>query len=225
MHTPSPDERDRLDVLHLQIRRAKSYRRQVDLMNQVLSILQYPKVSLRGIFARQLISFLCSGSDEESVSRSSAIWNASPPSDLPEVLPSQFNDSSGKGRSLSQLNPPLKSLEPPTIGGPFHPLSGANQMDPKKEELMAFLNEHVFEPILNSQVASEKLKKGIRYTIMRMNERDAAGCRQYYWSAIIGTDRSINFAAAMRDEGFTRFEDAEVLERFRQKFTDEWLRS
>ena len=98
-------------------------------------------------------------------------------------------------------------------------------MDPKKEELMAFLNEHVFDPILSAPLASDKLKKGIRYTIMRMNERDAAGCRQYYWSAIIGTDRSINFAAAMRDEGFTRFEDVEVLEQFRQKFTDEWLAS
>lgn len=31
---------------------------------------------------------------------------------------------------------------------------------------------------------------------------------QYYWSAIIGTDRSIGFAALMRQEGFDRFEEA-----------------
>ena len=98
-------------------------------------------------------------------------------------------------------------------------------MDPKQAEIMAFLNENVFEPILGSATASEKLKKGIRYTIMRMNERDAAGCIQYYWSAIVGTDRSIGFAASLRDEGFTRFEDPEVLEQFRVRFDDRWLRS
>lgn len=98
-------------------------------------------------------------------------------------------------------------------------------MDTKKAEILAFLHEHVFDPILSSPTASEKLKKGVRYTIMRMNERDAAGCRQYYWSAIIGTDRSIPFANAMRDEGFSRFEDREILEQFRTMFDDDWLRS
>ena len=42
---------------------------------------------------------------------------------------------------------------------------------------------------------------------MRMEQRDAAGMIQYYWSAIIGTERSIGFAALLRDEGFERFDD------------------
>ena len=224
MHTPTPEERDRLDILHLQIRREKSYKRQVELMNQVISILQYAKVAPGGIFARQLIRFVCSGTDEESVSRPCSIQKTPSPAGTPEEPSRQSIDLSDIASQWSRLNTPL-TLLPPLASGPSHPLSGAIQMDPKKEELMAFLNEHVFEPILSSQLASDKLKKGIRYTIMRMSERDAAGCRLYYWSAIIGTDRSINFAAAMRDEGFTRFEDAEVLEQFRLKFTDEWLRS
>jgi len=45
----------------------------------------------------------------------------------------------------------------------------------------------------------------------------------YYWSAIIGTERSIGFAARMRQEGFTRFEEA--LEEFRVRFDDAFLRS
>ena len=91
----------------------------------------------------------------------------------------------------------------------------------KKEEILAYLHEHVFDPILNSPDASETLKKGVRYTIMRLNERDAAGIRQYYWSAIIGTERSTKFAKQMRDEGYTRFE--EVLEDFRLRFDDKWI--
>lgn len=97
--------------------------------------------------------------------------------------------------------------------------------DDKKKELMGFLHERVFDPILQSPRASERLKTGVRYTIMRMNERDAAAARHYYWSAIIGTDRSIRFADDMRREGFTRFEDEAVLDEFRRLFNDEWLRA
>lgn len=93
----------------------------------------------------------------------------------------------------------------------------------KKEEILAFLHANVFDPILNSPTASDALKKGVRYTIARLNERDAAGIIHYYWSAIVGTDRSIGFAKMMKDEGFTRFE--EVIDEFRARFNNAWLES
>lgn len=93
----------------------------------------------------------------------------------------------------------------------------------KEREIMEFLSERVFNPVLASPDASEKLKQGIRYTIMRMEQRDAAGMISYYWSAIIGTERSIGFAASLRQEGFVRFEEA--LEEFRLRFDDKWLRT
>ncbi|HRK23824.1 MAG TPA: hypothetical protein PLQ11_02610 [Beijerinckiaceae bacterium] len=81
---------------------------------------------------------------------------------------------------------------------------------------MDFLHERVFDPILQSRQASETLKRGVRYTIMRMNERNAAGMIQYFWSAVVGTDPSVAFASRMRAEGFDRFE--EVIDEFRQRF-------
>jgi hypothetical protein len=45
---------------------------------------------------------------------------------------------------------------------------------------------------------------------------------QYYWSAIIGTERSIGFSAQMRQEGFDRF--GEAIEGFRVRFDDQFLR-
>lgn len=87
---------------------------------------------------------------------------------------------------------------------------------------MDFLHEQIFDPILASPAASEALKQGVRYTVMRMEQRDVAGMVHYFWSAIIGTERSIGFAAKMRAEGFTRFE--EVLEEFRVRFNDGFLR-
>ena len=92
----------------------------------------------------------------------------------------------------------------------------------KEQEVMDFLHEHIFDPVLTSTTASESLKQGIRLTIMRMGRQDAAGMVQYYWSAIVGTERSIGFAARMRQEGFTRFEEA--LEEFRVRFDNAFLR-
>lgn len=93
----------------------------------------------------------------------------------------------------------------------------------KKAEVIAFLHSEVFDPILNSAQASETLKRGVRYTIMRIDERDATGIAHYYWSAIIGTVRSTEFARQMRVEGFTRLE--EVIDEFRDRFGDVWLSS
>jgi len=96
------------------------------------------------------------------------------------------------------------------------------QLGRKEQTIMDFLHQRVFDPILQSPIASEKLKQGVRGTIMRMEQRDAAGMIQYYWSAIIGTERSIGFAALLREEGFERFEEA--LEEFRVRFDDDFLR-
>jgi hypothetical protein len=96
------------------------------------------------------------------------------------------------------------------------------QLGRKEQEIMDFLHQRIFDPILQSPEASEKLRQGFRYTIMRMEQRDAAGMIQYYWSAIIGTERSIGFAALMRREGIDRFEEA--LEEFRLRFDDRFFR-
>ena len=92
----------------------------------------------------------------------------------------------------------------------------------KEQAIMNFLRERIFDPIFNSQQASEKLKQGVRYTIMRLEERDAAGMISYYWSAIVGTERSTGFAALMRKEGFGRFEEA--IDEFRLHFDDKFLK-
>ena len=75
----------------------------------------------------------------------------------------------------------------------------------KEEEIMRFLEEHIFEPILSSSSASKKLKQGVRLTKMRMGKRDDEGMRHYYWSAIVGTEKSIGFAKILKKEGHILF--------------------
>jgi hypothetical protein len=87
-----------------------------------------------------------------------------------------------------------------------------------EQAIMQFLHERVFDAILNSPNASSPLKAGVRLTIHRMNERDAAGMVNYYWAAIAGTERSLDFADEMKRQGFKRFEDQDVIEEFQKRF-------
>lgn len=90
------------------------------------------------------------------------------------------------------------------------------QQGSKEAEIMDFLQDRVFQPVLTSPTASERLKQGVRLTITRMSQRDATGMIHYFWSAVVGTERSTSFAAQMRREGFERFEEA--IEDFRARF-------
>jgi hypothetical protein len=56
-----------------------------------------------------------------------------------------------------------------------------------------------------------------------MQECDAAGMIQYYWSAIIGTEKSKGFSAQMRKERFSRFEEA--IDEFRDRFDEKFLKA
>ncbi len=87
----------------------------------------------------------------------------------------------------------------------------------KEDEILKFLSENVFNPILTSKKASKKLKSGVNLTIMRLKRLDASGMVRYFWSAISGTPRSIEFAKQMKKEGVTRFE--EVIDKFRETFS------
>lgn len=62
-----------------------------------------------------------------------------------------------------------------------------NGLGSEEQEILNFLQQRIFAPILNSAVASAPLKQGVRYTIMRMERLDAAGMTKYFWSAISGT--------------------------------------
>jgi hypothetical protein len=84
--------------------------------------------------------------------------------------------------------------------------------------IMAFLNSMVFDPILSSSAASKPLKAGVRLTITRMTALDATGMVKYFWAAVAGTERSLDFAAEMKRQGFKRFEDEVVLLEFQKRF-------
>ena len=92
----------------------------------------------------------------------------------------------------------------------------------KKEELLAFLQENIFDPIQNSPTSSIILKQGIRLIIMRMKNKDPQGIIDFYRSKVIGSEKITKFAEQMKAEGFTRFE--EIADEFQKRFNEKWLR-
>lgn len=60
----------------------------------------------------------------------------------------------------------------------------------KEQQIMDFLHSRVFDRILHSPLASEKLKAGARLTITRLKERDARA-----WFNTIGRPSSAQSAA------------------------------
>ena len=92
----------------------------------------------------------------------------------------------------------------------------------KKEELLAFLQENIFDPILNSPTSSVILKQGVRLIAMRMNNKDPQGIIDFYRSKVIGSEKMTKFAELMKAEGFTRFE--EMADEFRERFNEKWIR-
>lgn len=81
-------------------------------------------------------------------------------------------------------------------------------MHDRERALRAFLFSRIFDPILNSDSASETLKAGIRNTIQRLEGQDADDIVRYiHWLTEHGSDTSGAFAEQMRREGFMCFED------------------
>ncbi len=91
----------------------------------------------------------------------------------------------------------------------------------KSDEVMNFLHEHVFDPILNSGSASPGIIKRVNFTIMRLNRLNFRSKVQYVWSAISGTPRSRRFANMLWTADFPSFET--VAREFGRTFNDEWL--
>lgn len=89
----------------------------------------------------------------------------------------------------------------------------------REEEIMAFLHMSIFDPILNSTKASEKLKSATRGASIRFKQRNAQKMIEYFWAEIVGTpERSTKYGRLMKGEGFTQFE--EIADEFRVRMKD-----
>lgn len=96
----------------------------------------------------------------------------------------------------------------------------------KAQEIKEYLNNKVFTPALDYGKVHKNLKviQGVNLTKMRINRLvKPEQVMQYFWSAIIGTEKSMSFYHILKNVGVTTFEDIQV--EFRERFNDAWLNS
>ena len=96
----------------------------------------------------------------------------------------------------------------------------------KIEEFKTYLESKVWARA--EQVGKENndrhLVQGIRLTRYRMSQLPTAEKMvHFFWSAVEGTEKSINFYNLMKQYDLTTFED--VFKEVRVRFNDEWLRA
>ena len=92
------------------------------------------------------------------------------------------------------------------------------------QEMDNYFNTKLFEPTIKYAIDNniKEIAQGARYTRMRMSQLDSKKKLQYFWSAIQGTDKSIEFSKLLKDNGVLRFED--ILEEVRVKFHDDYFK-
>ena len=92
------------------------------------------------------------------------------------------------------------------------------------QEMNNYFDEKIFEPAIKYAKDNniKEIAQGARYTRMRMNQLDSKKKLQYFWSAIQGTEKSIEFSKLLKSNGVLRFED--ILEEVRIKFNDEYFK-
>lgn len=95
----------------------------------------------------------------------------------------------------------------------------------KRDELLNYFDENLFNPILDwcESNNNKYIKQRVIYTrnVMFDKRKTPTQSLQYFWSAITGTEKSINFSNILKENNLVRFED--LLEDVKVRFNDEWL--
>ena len=93
----------------------------------------------------------------------------------------------------------------------------------KKDELLHFLENRLFEPILSSPIASDELKYDFSSMKSTINQFSTEGILRYFWTTMTNDEVQMVFTDRLEDEAFIDF--TAFLNDFKSYFTYDWLRS
>ena len=94
------------------------------------------------------------------------------------------------------------------------------------QEMDNYFNTKLFEPAIKYGKDNniKEIVQGARYTRMRMEQLDSKRKLQYFWSAIQGTDKSIEFSKLLKDNGGVTWDCLDTLEEVRVKFNNDYFK-
>lgn len=93
----------------------------------------------------------------------------------------------------------------------------------KKEELLYFLQNHLFDPVLYSPFTSHELKYDFKSMLKMIQNFSAEGILLYFWTTMANEEVKMIFSHRLHEEGITDY-DA-ILCQFKNRFTYDWLYS
>lgn len=93
----------------------------------------------------------------------------------------------------------------------------------KKEELLNFLQQELFDPIIHSPCVSNELKYDFLTIANTLEKFSAEGILLYFWNMMANEEVQMIFSNRLMDEGFDHY--PELIENFKNHFTYEWLLS
>jgi len=85
-----------------------------------------------------------------------------------------------------------------------------------EQEILTFLRNYVFGPVLSAADAPTSLKLGARFSLMCVGQLPAQSMVRYVRHALAGTGTSIAFGERLRGAGFASLEDVQGA--FEQRF-------
>lgn len=91
----------------------------------------------------------------------------------------------------------------------------------KKQQLLSYLNQNIFEPIISAPYASSQLKDDCLFMRKMLKDFSAKGILYFVWTTLIDKENEIILNNRLIDEGFDFYNS--VMDNFKKKFSYEWL--
>lgn len=93
----------------------------------------------------------------------------------------------------------------------------------KKQELLNYLQNELFNPIIYSPNTSAELKYDFITILDTITHFSAEGILLYFWNMMANDEVKMIFTNRLMDEGFYNY--PELIENFKDHFTYDWLLS
>ncbi len=93
----------------------------------------------------------------------------------------------------------------------------------KKQQLLSFLNENIFDPIISAPYASSQLKNDFLCMREMLKDFSAKGILYFVWISLFNQENEIILCNRLIDEGFHFYKS--VTDNFKENFSYEWLLS
>lgn len=91
----------------------------------------------------------------------------------------------------------------------------------KKQQMLDFLQEYLFAPVIHSPYTSSQLKSDFDHTWETLQSFSEKGILAYVWNILACIEIETVISNRLMDEGFNNFN--QIIDTFKHEFTYEWL--